>query len=46
MKIKCPNCGQTLLHAVRVVGTIKCPRCKKIIDLNHSEDRANSRTEE
>lgn len=34
-KIKCKNCGQTLLLAYHVKGEIKCPRCKRINILNY-----------
>ena len=29
-KIKCKECGQTLMVAEYVKGEIKCPRCKKV----------------
>lgn len=29
-KIKCDECGHTLLFAEVMRGEIKCPRCKKI----------------
>ncbi len=29
-KIKCPQCGQTLLFISHIEGEIKCTRCKKI----------------
>ncbi len=34
VKVKCKQCGQTLLLAEYVKGEIKCPRCKTINQLN------------
>jgi len=38
--IRCPYCNQLLLKADYVKGEIKCIRCKKIIKLDNSKDRA------
>lgn len=38
-KIKCPNCGMTLIYADNIKAEIKCNRCKKIIRLE--KERAN-----
>ncbi len=44
VKIKCKNCGQTLLFANHADIEMKCPRCKKInkIKMEHvkTEPRA------
>ncbi|MGL5718021.1 MAG: Com family DNA-binding transcriptional regulator [Paraclostridium sp.] len=38
--IRCPLCNQLLLKAEYVKGEIKCLRCKNIIKLENSKDRA------
>lgn len=38
--MRCPFCKQLLLKAEVIKGEIKCPRCKKIIKLDYSKDRA------
>lgn len=44
-KIRCWQCGQTLLLAEYVKGEIKCPRCKKInkLEMGKTEPRAAPR---
>lgn len=32
-KIRCPNCGMTLIYAKKIIAEIKCNRCKNIIKL-------------
>lgn len=34
-KIKCPNCGKTLMFANSADVEIKCPRCKEIINIKY-----------
>ncbi|MGH4125594.1 MAG: Com family DNA-binding transcriptional regulator [Clostridium sp.] len=34
VEIRCKHCNQMLLKADYVKGELKCPRCKKINDIN------------
>lgn len=34
-KIPCPVCGRPLLYAKHVAGQIKCPHCKKIVNIEY-----------
>lgn len=46
-KIRCDNCGHTLLFAEVIKGEIKCPRCKKINKIEYpAKGRVQRRTEE
>lgn len=46
-KIKCEECGHTLLFAEVVKGEIKCPRCKKINKIEYpAKGRVQRRTKE
>ncbi|WP_148550657.1 Com family DNA-binding transcriptional regulator [Paraclostridium bifermentans] len=38
--LRCPECNQLLIKVDYVVGEIKCQRCKKIIKLDITKDRA------
>lgn len=42
-KVKCINCGKTLLFAEHIKGEIKCPRCGSInrVDIDNTKARAN-----
>jgi uncharacterized protein (DUF983 family) len=41
-KIKCPQCGQTLLFISHIEGEIKCTRCKNRIQKEKSEEHAHT----
>lgn len=46
-KIKCDECGHTLLFAEHIKGEIKCPRCKKINKIDYpAKGRVQRRTTE
>ncbi|MBU5288174.1 Com family DNA-binding transcriptional regulator [Paraclostridium bifermentans] len=38
--VRCPKCNQLLIKVDHLKGEIKCQRCKKIIKLDISKDRA------
>ncbi|MFR8559633.1 MAG: zinc finger domain-containing protein [Acutalibacteraceae bacterium] len=38
-KIKCENCGQTLMYADYAKAEIKCPRCKTINKIQMEQRR-------
>jgi len=45
-KIKCKECGRTLLLADHVKGEMKCPRCGKINIINYCKEKESSGTTE
>lgn len=44
-KIKCPQCGQTLIYAKHIDGEIKCTRCKNIIRIQKEKSEEHAHTE-
>lgn len=46
-KIRCKQCGHTLLFAEIIKGEIKCPRCKNINKIEYpAKGRVQRRTKE
>lgn len=44
-KIKCPQCGQTLIFAIHIDGEIKCARCKNRIRIQKEKSEEHAYTE-
>ena len=44
-KIKCPQCGQTLIFIKHIDGEIKCTRCKNIIRIQKEKSEEHAHTE-
>ena len=43
-KIKCPNCGHTLIFATNIDAELKCNRCKKKIKIQKEKSEENAQT--
>lgn len=43
-KIKCPQCGLTLIFANHIDGEIKCNRCKQIIKIQKEKSEEHAQT--
>ncbi len=43
-KIKCPNCGHTLIFATNIDAELKCNRCKKIIKIQKEKSEEHAQT--
>ena len=43
-KIKCPQCGLTLIFANKIEGEIKCNRCKQIVRLQKEKSEEHAQT--
>ena len=43
-KIKCPQCGLTLIFANHIDAEIKCNRCKQIIRIQKEKSEEHSQT--
>lgn len=43
-KIRCPNCGLTLIFAVNIDAEIKCNRCKQIIRVQKEKSEEHAQT--
>nr|DAY60635.1 MAG TPA: DNA-directed RNA polymerase [Caudoviricetes sp.] len=44
-KIKCPNCGLTLIFATSINAEIKCNRCKQIIRIQKEKSEEHAHAE-
>ena len=44
-KIKCPQCGLTLIFAKHIEAEIKCTRCKRIIRILKEKSEEHAHTE-
>lgn len=44
-KIKCPNCGLTLIFATSIDAEIKCNRCKQTIRIQKEKSEEHAQTE-
>lgn len=44
-KIKCPQCGLTLIFAKHIEAEIKCTRCKNIIRIQKEKSEDHAQTE-
>ena len=44
-KIKCPQCGQTLIFINHIDGEIKCTRCKNKIRIQKETSEEHAHTE-
>ena len=44
-KIKCPQCGQTLIFINYIDGEIKCTRCKNKIRIQKEKSEGHAHTE-
>lgn len=44
-KIKCPQCGLTLIFAKYIEAEIKCTRCKNIIRIQKEKSEEHAQTE-
>lgn len=44
-KIKCPQCGITLIYAKHIDGEIKCTRCKNIIRIQKEKSEEHAHTD-
>lgn len=44
-KIKCPQCGLTLIFAKHIEAEIKCTRCKNIIRIQKEKSEEHAQTE-
>ena len=43
-KIKCPNCGLTLIFATNIDAEIKCNRCIKIVRIQKEKSEEHAQT--
>lgn len=43
-KIKCPQCGLTLIFANHIEAEIKCTRCKRIIKIKKEKSEEHAQT--
>ncbi len=44
-KIKCPQCGLTLIFARHIEAEMKCKRCRKIIRIQKETSEEHAQTE-
>jgi len=43
-KIKCPQCGMTLIFAEHIEAELKCNRCKRIIRIQKEKSEEHAYT--
>lgn len=43
-KVKCPQCGLTLIFAEHIEAEIKCNRCKQIVRIQKEKSEEHAQT--